>query len=325
MSSISISPYSETLDYWSKKLIGNKHRIKFLLTKCVEIHAFKSIKSDNISMSNFNIEYIDFPEAINNAIPDNPSVSIVIPVYVRTKKDIQDIHILINSINNQTRRPDHVILVDDCSPVAFDYPAEIICHKLSKNSGPAKARNTGKNIALDYNSDIIAFTDSDCILSENWIEKISFYFNKEKTFQILSGNTVSFDKNWFGIYHNINGTLNGRRFKNSDKLLYGTTANFAISKEVATTINFNEDFPLAAGEDIEFCFRANQCGFAIKHVPEMIIFHNYSYTRNFCKNLKSFRRQFQRYGRGEIILIKEIPEYYVYFDNTEEIPALVDI
>jgi glycosyltransferase involved in cell wall biosynthesis len=117
-------------------------------------------------MSNFNTEFVDFPEAINNTFPDNPTVSIVIPVYIRTKKDIQDIHNLINSINKQTLRPDHTILIDDCSPASFNYPAEIIYKKLSKNSGPAKARNAGKNIALDLNSDIIAFTDSDCILSE---------------------------------------------------------------------------------------------------------------------------------------------------------------
>jgi GT2 family glycosyltransferase len=187
------------------------------------------------------------------------------------------------------------------------------------NSGPAKARNLGKKIALENNSDIIAFTDTDCILSENWIETIINSFQNKKEFQILSGNTVSFDKNWFGVYHNLNGTLNGRKFKNSENLLYGTTANLAITKEVAQNIDFSEDFPLAAGEDIEFCFRANQAGFAITHIPQMIVFHNYGYANNLLKSLKLFYCQFKRYGQGEVTLLQKVPEYYAYFDKTEEI------
>jgi GT2 family glycosyltransferase len=97
----------------------------------------------------------------------------------------------------------------------------------------------------------------------------------------------------------------------------------AITRQVAENISFNEEFPLAAGEDIDFCFQANQNGFAIKHIPQMVVFHNYGYSNNFWKNIKSFYRQFKRYGLGEKVLLNEIPEYYAYFDNTEEITAIV--
>jgi len=117
--------------------------------------------------------------------------------------------------------------------------------------------------------------------------------------------------------------LNGRKFKDSERLLYGTTANLAITKEVAGTIDFSESFPLAAGEDIEFCFRANQEGFAIKHISEMEVFHNYGYKDGLWHNLKSSCWQFKRYGQGETVLLTEIPEYYAYFDETEEIQARI--
>jgi GT2 family glycosyltransferase len=320
MSSLSNVPYGKILDYWYEKLLHNPHRMKFLLTKIVEIIVFKRRKS---KQNNKIFHYVDFLQPIKNNISESPVVSIVVPVYINNKKDINHIENLLQSISRQTLKPDNVIIIDDYSPISYSFPAQIQFFKQTKNSGPAKARNFGKKIAITNKSNIIAFTDTDCILSENWIETIIKAFQNSTNFQLLSGNTISFDKNWFGTYHNINGTLNGRKFKDSDRLLYGTTANLAITRQVASNLDFNENFPLAAGEDIEFCFRANQNGFAIKYTPQMVVSHNYGYSNNLWKNLKSFSRQFKRYGQGETILLNEIPEYYTYFDKTEEISATI--
>jgi len=320
MSAFSNVPSGKILDYWYEKLYLYPHRAKFLLTKIVEIIAFKW---HNCTPNDKIFQYVDFPCPVRNDIAENPIVSVVVPTYIRNQKDIDHIETLLRSISKQTVRPNYVIIVDDCSPISHVFPESIYVYRQEKNLGPATARNLGKKIALANNSDIIAFTDTDCILSENWIETIITAFQHSKKYQILSGNTVSYDKNWFGQYHNINGTLNGRRFKDSERLLYGTTANLAITRYVAENINYSEHFPLAAGEDIEFCFRANQQGFAIIHIPEMVVFHNYGYSNNFLKNLKSFIRQFRRYGQGEATLLNEIPEYYVYFDRTEEITTIL--
>jgi glycosyltransferase involved in cell wall biosynthesis len=317
MSSLSNLPYGKILDYWYEKLKGKPYRYKFLLTKTIEIFTFKSHSGNGSNKNN----YFDFPAPIKNIVPDNPKVSIVIPTYLNTEKDKQDLSNLIKSIENQILPPNEVIIIDDCSPFNFNFPHNLKVEKLQKNSGPAKARNIGKKIALDNDSDIIAFTDTDCILSENWISTIVQSFIKNSDFQILSGDTQAFDQSWFGIYHNINGTLNGRKFKNSDRLLYGTTANLAITREVAEKTDFNENFPNAAGEDIEFCFNANRRGFAIMYVPTMKVFHNFGYNGQLFKNLKRFKQQFKKYGQGEMILLTEIPNYYAYFDRTEEIPT----
>lgn len=320
MSSLSNLPYGSILDYWSEKLSDNPYRTKFLLTKVIEIFTFQSHSRSN--RKEFMFRFTDFQEPINNFIPENPLLSIVIPAYIKTEKDKNDLTKLLESINKQTNLPYKVIVIDDYSPTNYLYPNNIISIKLPKNLGPAVARNLGKKIALNEKSDIIAFTDVDCILSDNWVETIISKFIKQKQYHILSGNTISFDKNWFGTYHNINGTLNGRKFKNCEKLLYGTTANLAITKEVAMSVDFSKNFPIAAGEDIEFCFKANKNGFAIKHINTMIVYHNFGYNNNFWNNLKQFRKQFKKYGQGEQILLKLIPEYYSYFDKTEEIPVM---
>jgi len=320
MSSLSNIPYGDILNYWHEKLSQKSYKTKFLLTKFIEIIVFKRYCS---KQNNKTYKYNCFPQPIKNNIPENPKINIVIPTYIKNKKNINDIENLLHSISKQTIQPDGIIIIDDCSPIIYSFAQHLQIYRQTINSGPAKARNLGKKIAIENKSDIIAFTDTDCILSENWIETIIKKFRKSESFQILSGNTISYDKNWFGIYHDINGTLNGRKFKDSERLLYGTTANMAITQNVASIIDFNEIFSLAAGEDIEFCFRANQNGFAIKYIPTMNVFHNYGYSNNLWQNLKLFTQQFKKYGQGEITLLNEIPEYYAYFDRTEEIPVII--
>lgn len=317
MSSLSNFPYGKILDYWYEKLSNKPYRIKFLLTKIVEVFTFKSHSGKNSNKYN----YIEFPKPIKNNIPENPKLSIVIPTFLKFDKDKHDISNLLQSIKKQKSKPTEVIVIDDFSPIKFSFPSNITVHRLEKNSGPAKARNTGKKIAIENGSDIIAFTDTDCILSENWVEIIKLSFIEFKNFQILSGNTAANDNGWFGTYHNINGTLNGRKLKGRESLLYGTTANMAITKDAAMNIDFNKKFSIAAGEDIEFCFKANRLGFAIKYIPGMVVYHNFGYNGQFYRDIKQFRRQFKKYGQGEKILLNEVPSYYTYFNRTKEIPS----
>lgn len=318
MSSLSHLPYGKILDYWYESLREQpyqKCRLKFLLTKVIEVFAFKVSGGDEKMRYN----YFDFPDPVPNTVPDKPRLSVVVPVHVRTEKHRNDLKNLVQAIGNQRLRPDRVIIVDDCSPLSYTVPDSWRLFRLSQNSGPARARNIGKRLAVENGSDIIAFTDLDCIVSGHWTETIGESFVTHRQFQILSGDTPAFDRGWFGTYHNINGTLNGRRIKNSERLLYGTTANLAITREVAEQIDFNEGFPEAAGEDIEFCFRANERGFAIKYISTMTVQHNYGYTGQFFQDLKLLIEQFKKYGRGEKVLLKEIPNYYAYFDRSEEI------
>jgi GT2 family glycosyltransferase len=125
-----------------------------------------------------------------------------------------------------------------------------------------------------------------------------------------------------GKYHEINGTLNGRKFVGLDRLLYGVTANLAITATVAENVRFNEAFREPACEDVEFCFRANEKSFGIRQVPEMIVKHNYGYSSHPFRNLKGFMKLFKKYGKAEKLLIENIPDLYAFFDRTEKISTL---
>ncbi|GAB5523043.1 MAG: hypothetical protein Roseis2KO_09150 [Roseivirga sp.] len=256
---------------------------------------------------------------IPNSISKRPKLALVVPFYVQNHKDLSTLDALATSIKKQTTRPHKVIFIDDHSPVKYALPDDFFVIRLDKNKGPATARNVGKAMAAEYDCDIIAFTDSDCILKENWVDIIIEGFRSNTRFNALSGHTKSLNKGWYDQYHDINGTLNGRRFNNRSTLLYGTTSNLAITAQVNNQIKFNEYFPNAAGEDIEFCFRVLESGFQIGHCCEMTVFHDFGYNGNALRNFNLFRQQFKRYGKGENLLLKEIPGYYSYFEQTVEI------
>ena len=318
MSSFSDLPSYKTLKYWHKKLAGKPYRNRFLLTKLIEIGSFKRVKANNNNKSKKTTN-VSLPTPKKHQLQSNPKLSLIIPVYVNSIYDLKKLELLFQSIENLVVNPDYVIIVDDHSTLKYSYPKEYIFYRNKTNKGPASSRNIGIEIAKKKATDIFAFTDSDCILSDNWVLNIKKVFNSDNKYNILSGQTLSKGDNWLSKYHQLNGTLNGRKFKNLNRLLYGTTANLAVTNQVVNEIKFNENFPNAAGEDIEFCFNANLKGFAIKHVPDMKIYHNYGYGKNIFKNLKIFIKQFRKYSKGEKVLLELIPNYYSYFNSSTEI------
>ena len=63
-------------------------------------------------------------------------------------------------------------------------------------------------------------------------------------------------------------------------------------------------------------------GFYIGYHNKMLIKHDFAYTSNIFANLDRFKKQFIRYAKGEKILLQKNPEYYIYFNDTEEITSL---
>ncbi|RMH72667.1 MAG: glycosyltransferase family 2 protein [Gemmatimonadetes bacterium] len=308
--------YYRIWGYWSKKLKGHPDRAKFMALKFVEILIF-ALSPDAPPPDR--PPYKPFPPATKNAVPESPTIALVVPCYIKDEMGKQQLEMLIRTIQQQTRQPDWIILVDDASPFSYDLDSPVEIIRLAPNGGPARARNAGKARAEELGADIIAFTDSDCRLSPTWVETIIEAFQTSREFQILSGNTLSYGNSWFDNYHEINGTLNGRQFKDSNRLLYGTTANLAITRNVNQQIGFNDKFPSAAGEDIEFCFRANEFGYAIGYIPAMVVYHDFNYSNSLQDNLQKFVNLFRKYAAGQPRLLKIIPNYYDYLDKTEGI------
>jgi len=288
------------------------------MTKMLEVYAF-SRKKKQVSVITDSMPSI--PDSIKmNEIPSNPILSVVIPAYIRNDVEKGYLDRLVHTLHNQSTPIQNIIVIDDCSPMDVVVPDNIQYIKVDLNGGPAKARNIGIEQSIENESDVVLFTDLDCVPNTDWSEAMVRMFLIEKKAHILSGMTKSYTKNWLGKYHEINGTLNGRVFLESNQLLYGPTCNLAITRDVAEHLRFDQTFPFAAGEDIDFCLRAIQSGFSIRLCANAIVKHDYGYTRrNVRGNIQSFMRQFERYAEGENILLTRNPEYYSYLELTEGI------
>lgn len=316
MSSLSNSPYIETISYWFKHPGIKRNRCRFLATKMLEMFCYKIFADGKGAPLCINMTRpVTAPH--ENWVAEGSRVAVVVPVFVRDKDGMDRLGRCVCALREQTIKSS-IILVDDCSPESFQFDGvEIV--RIENNCGPAHARNVGLRKALEIGADIIAFTDSDCIPNANWVEMIKDTFIKDKYAHILSGCTISYGETWFDRYHDMNGTLNGRQYKNYAKMLYGVTANLAVIAGVAMACEFDEGFKTAAGEDIEFCVRAQKLGYSISFAKTAIVQHDYGYHRGFWRSLRRFISQFIRYARSEKRLLSLQPDYFSLFEMTGEI------
>lgn len=204
-------------------------------------------------------------------------ISVVIPAYNASLT----INKCLDAVVNQKYKGSYeIVVVDDGSK---DDTAEIIKkykkvkYIFQKNAGPAKARNNGwKN----SNSDIMVFTDSDCVPQKNWLDEMTKPFKLNKKIGAVGGA--------YGIVENMDNKLANLigeeikfRYKNIGKYTdaHGSYS-LAVRKEVLVKINgFNENYPVSA-EDWDLCYRIVELGYKIffnkkaktgHHHPEKLI------------------------------------------------------
>jgi GT2 family glycosyltransferase len=269
-----------------------------------------------------------------------PTVAIVAPIFVRTLRQRKEVLELIGSLANQTFKAAQVILVDDCSPLPWynssateqsedglvKLPANTRLVRRSKNHGPASARSLGLGLAMaEHQAQIVNFIDSDCEADSHWVEAMvtaHYYELKKKTEgsdgAILSGLTYSYGNTHVDKFHDHFGTLNGRIKINGDGLLYGPSCNISIrvsQKLISQVGGFDESFPKAAFEDVDYCLRAGQCGYMTQCVQNAKIWHKY------CTSIPQLFRMFQRYGASEWAVLERHPNYFEMYGNSYQIPS----
>jgi glycosyltransferase involved in cell wall biosynthesis len=126
---------------------------------------------------------VDFPQPIANDISENPIVSIVVPTYIKTQKNVDDIKNLLLSISTQTVKPDSIIIIDDCSPISYSFSEHIQVYRQVKNSGPAKARNLGKKLLLKMNLTLSPLLMPIAYSQKLGLKILSRRFNVQKNFK----------------------------------------------------------------------------------------------------------------------------------------------
>lgn len=221
--------------------------------------------------------------------------SVIIPTYNRPER----LKTCLDSIIclNYPKERFEVIIVDDGSKKPIDNVVNAYQQQLNltlirqKNAGPAKARNTGANAAQ---GNYLAFTDDDCTLDKNWLSALENAFSKTSK-ALLGGKTINAlpDNPYSSASQLLIDYLYDYYNQKSAQATFFASNNFALSRDLFEKVGqFDVTFPLAAGEDREFCDRWLFKGYSLKYVSEAIIYHYHHLS------LPKFWRQHFNYGCG---------------------------
>lgn len=225
-------------------------------------------------------------------------ISVVIPTYDRPAR--LDACLAGLRRSRYPRDRFEVVVVDDGSPTPLD---EVILHhrehmevvlERQENSGPAAARNRGARLARGH---LLAFTDDDCVPDPEWLSTLSSAAATRpgqmiggRTINVLTGNPFS-----SASQHLVSYLYEYARGFSGDEPWTGFFASNNLlvpAREFHRIGGFDDGFPLAAGEDRDFCARWSEAGLPSFYAADARVFHHHRLT------LSSFWRQHWNYGRG---------------------------
>lgn len=230
----------------------------------------------------------------------------IMPCYNSEKHIKQGIESILSI--NYPKNKFFIIIVDDCST---DQTVSVIkkCKskrvkliQLKKNRGPANARNVGKSKA---STDYVIFIDTETIVDKNILLHYSATARKFPTV-VFSGNIKYFGNKNLNTEIIERGGVFSMREGLYSKLLWATTNNLCVPKEIYQNYSFNPRFTIAAAEDIDFCFRIREKGYKILFNSKTVAYH-----KSFDSFKAAITRTF-RYGKGTSVLIKTHPEKSIF-------------
>lgn len=220
--------------------------------------------------------------------------SIVIPTYNRPDRLTKCLDAIAHL--DYPRDRFEAIVVDDGSSPPVAPVAETFQSKLNltllfqENSGPASARNTGVNHARGQ---YLVFTDDDCQPHSNWLTALRDQLQQQPN-ALVGGYTVNaLPENLFSSASQLLIDYLYDYYNIHQKPSFFASNNFAMATQQFRQLGgFDTSFPLAAGEDREFCDRWLHHGFPLAYVPEAKVNHTHHLS------LRKFWRQHFNYGRG---------------------------
>lgn len=222
----------------------------------------------------------------------------MIPVY----NGARTIARTIKCVLNQSYRPYEIVIVDDGSTDDTAQTLETFAGQISyifqPNRGPAAARNAGIRAAR---GNLIAFTDSDCLPSKNWLLNLIAEFDSPLVAGV-GGLVKSADGSWIGQYIDEAGFLNPQP-KNATQIPYLITANACFRRAALLEAGlFDERFRKPGGEEPELCLRLSKLGYDFRLAKEAIVLHHHRQT------VIHLLKTVANYGEGAFIFGQLAPE-----------------
>ena len=220
-----------------------------------------------------------------------PEASVIVPT--RNRPDA--LAACLAALARQTASSFEIVVVDDASvdaaavaSVASSVPQALVAR--GSGRGPAAARNAGAELAR---APILCFTDDDCRPAPGWIE--ACVARIEEGALVVAGpthNGLPADDCATAAQTITNHLVAMSLDASGTRVGFAPTSNLACRAELHREVPFDEDYPLAAGEDREWCARLAGRGIEIAYEPAASVTHWPALS------LRAFWRQQERYGRG---------------------------
>lgn len=219
-------------------------------------------------------------------------ISVIIPAYNAEKTIIK----CLSSVVGQKVKPFEIIVVDDGSSdntVIFAKKfAKVIKNVLSK--GPSGARNTGAKFSK---GEVLAFTDSDCILNSEWLTNISKVFKDSEIGAVGGGYSSGIDKSFWQEF--CTNELNYRRKNWHGYVKTLVSNNMAVRRSIFLEEGgFPEQYPVC--EDMLLSFNIS-----LKH--KVLWLADNGVIHHFKNSLKSFLSHQFYFGKESTRFFLENP------------------
>jgi glycosyltransferase involved in cell wall biosynthesis len=233
--------------------------------------------------------------ATSAATADEPGAEPQISVIVPTRDRPGPLAACLAALEAQTVGSFEVVVVDDGSQDAAAVAGVVAGAPHARlvrgaGCGPAAARNLGAGAARGA---ILCFTDDDCRPGPGWVDALAG--------RIAGGAAAVAGPTRNGRPRDacaaasqaVTNHLTGASLDaSSGRVAFAPTSNLSCRAAVHRSLPFDEDYPLAAGEDRDWCSRLAARGVALDFEPSAWVTHHQDLS------LRRFWRQQVRYGRG---------------------------
>lgn len=240
-------------------------------------------------------------------------VSVVIP----TLNSAETINKCLVSIEANNSRYDHEIIVIDGG--SKDGTVEIAgehAHKILTEDTYFRGVNRNKGIK-NSQGNIICFTDSDCVVPENWIDKLvdgllRLNVRDDKIVGVGGGNIPWIENPPSLMELAITrvmrsplvafGARNVTIYKDERQVYHNPPVNSAYFRWTIEEVGgFGEEYNV--GEDVELDIKLTEKGYKLYYLPDVLVYHQHRST------FKKFIRQMYDFGKTRIRLARKFQKY----------------
>jgi cellulose synthase/poly-beta-1,6-N-acetylglucosamine synthase-like glycosyltransferase len=229
------------------------------------------------------------------------SVTVIVPV----RNGELTIQPLLESLQrlDYDRNKVEVIVVDGNSTdktreIVKKYPVKLV---VEKRKGLNLARNTGIKCSK---GEIVAFTDSDCIVPPNWITKIVENFKDPKV-SCVGGSAKALDSNFISQYADNSIVRLMPFFTKREELekvkpffRHPAGCNMAFRRKVAEEVGYFDKNIQYGFDEVEFADRICRAGYKMVLDPDVLVWHKHRST------FREFLKQNFQYGKGSGLVLK---------------------